>query len=107
MGFHQPITRLIALHQQEQAQIGDVLQEALHRAAAGKQHQHTGVFFTLNLLAEVGRHFRNMLLFVIDKRLIVHARDHQLALLTVVERRVQGHKTVPRFLFQAAHFLQP
>ena len=79
----------------------------MHRPTAGKQHQHTGVFFTLNLLAEVGRHFRNMLLFVIDKRLIIHARNDQLSLLTVVERRVQGYKAVARFLFQAAHLLQP
>ena len=41
-----------------------------------------------------------MLLFVIDKRLVAHARDHQLALLAVVKRRVQRHETVPAFSFR-------
>ena len=90
-----------------QGAIGYMFQKALHGASAGKQHQHAGVFFTLQLFAEIGGHFGNMLLFVIDKRLIVHARDHQLALLAVVKRRVQRHETVPRFFFQAAHLLQP
>ena len=107
MGFHQPVTGLVALDQQKQAQVGHMFQKTLHRPSAGKQHQHTGVLSALNLFAEVGRHFSNVLLFVVDQRLILHARDHQLPLLAVVKRRIQRDKTIARFLFQAAHLLQP
>ena len=106
MQFHQPVARLIALYQQEQAQIGDMFQETLHRPPAGEQHQHPEMLFTFNLLAEISCHFSNMLLFVIDQRFIAHLRNNDFALLNMVKRGIQRHKTVAGLFFQPAHLLQ-
>ena len=106
MQLHQPVARLVALHQQHQAQIGHMLEEAVHRPPAGKQHQHPEMFFALHLLAKIGRHLGNVLLFVIDQRFITHLRNNNFPLLHVVERRIQRHEAVPRFLLQTAHLLQ-
>ena len=55
---------------------------------------------------KIGGHLGNMLLFVIDKRFIMHLRNDDFALFDVVEGRVQGHKAISRLLFQPAHLLQ-
>ena len=64
--LHQTVARLIALHQQQQAEIGNMLKKTLHRATAGKEYQHALMLFTLQLFAKIGGHFRDMLLFVIN-----------------------------------------
>ena len=106
MQLDQPVARLIALNQQQQAQIGNVFEKALHRSSAGEQHQHAEMLFALDLLPEIGGHLGDMLLFVIDKRFVMHLRNDDFALFDVVEGRVQRHKAVSRLLFQPAHLLQ-
>jgi hypothetical protein len=99
MQLHQPVARLIALYQQQQAQIGNMFQETLHRPPAGEQHQHPEMLFALDLLAKIGRHFGNMLLFVIDKRFIAHLRNNDFALLDVVNGESSATKRSPAFSF--------
>ncbi|CSE87748.1 Uncharacterised protein [Shigella sonnei] len=64
------------------------------------------MFFALHLLTEKGRHFGNMLLFVVDGRLNAHPGNNNFALFAVVKGGIQRHKTVARFLFQTTHLLQ-
>ena len=83
-----------------------MLQEAIHRSPTGKQHQHPEMLLALHLLAKIGRHLGNVLLFVIHQRFITHLRNNNFPLLHVVERRIQRHEAVTRFFLQAAHLLQ-
>ena len=83
-----------------------MLQEAIHRSPAGEQHQHPEMFLALHLLAKIGCHLSDVLLFVIHQRFITHLRNNNFPLLYVVERRIQRHEAVARFLLQAAHLLQ-
>lgn len=64
------------------------------------------MFLALYLLAKIGRHLGNVLLFVIHQRFIAHLRNNNFPLLHVVERRIQRHEAVTRFLLQTTHLLQ-
>ena len=83
-----------------------MFEKALHRSSAGEEYQHAEMLFALNLFPEIGGHLGNMLLFVIDKRFVMHLRNDDFTLFDVIKGRIQRHKAVSRFLFQPAHLLQ-
>ena len=107
MQLDKPVARLIALHQQAKAQVGNKRQKGLHRAVTGEQHQHPFVLALFIFRAEIGRHLGEVRLFMLHQRLMAQARDHKFALLNMIKRRIERHEAVACFIAQAAHLLQP
>ena len=57
------------------------------------------MFFALHLLTEKGRHFSNVLFFVVDGRLNAHPGNNNFALFAVVKGESSATKRSPAFSF--------